>query len=181
MSDLKAKIIAEILDKEGGYVNDPADSGGETNWGITKSVARRYGYYESMRAMPRELAEEIYESLYLEPILFDQVAGQSEIVAEKLVDIAVNMGVRRSGEFLQRALNGLNNQGKHYPDLRIDGDIGPATFRALIAYMERRGKNGETVLFRLLNSLQAVFYLELAERRQKDERFLYGWVLNRID
>lgn len=37
---MKDKIINEIIRVEGGYVNDPRDSGGETNFGITVAVAR---------------------------------------------------------------------------------------------------------------------------------------------
>ena len=50
---LKDQIIDEIIRKEGGYVNDPADSGGETNWGITVNRARQSGYNGDMRTMPR--------------------------------------------------------------------------------------------------------------------------------
>ena len=52
---LKDQIIDEIIRKEGGYVNDPADSGGETNWGITVSRARQSGYNGDMRTMPRSV------------------------------------------------------------------------------------------------------------------------------
>jgi len=31
-----------------------------------------------------------------------------------------------------------------------------------------------------LNCLQGAFYVELAEKREKDERFVYGWLLNRV-
>ena len=41
---MKTKIINEIIGVEGGYVNDPSDSGGETNFGITVAVARQFGY-----------------------------------------------------------------------------------------------------------------------------------------
>ena len=40
--------------------------------------------------------------------------------------------------------------------------------------------DGEVVLVRALNSLQGAFYVELAEKRQKDEAFVYGWLLNRV-
>ena len=32
--------INELIEREGGYVNDPKDSGGETKFGITVATAR---------------------------------------------------------------------------------------------------------------------------------------------
>lgn len=40
---IKAEIINEIINSEGGYVNDPSDSGGETKYGITFATARSCG------------------------------------------------------------------------------------------------------------------------------------------
>ena len=88
------------------------------------------------------------------------------------------MGIGRAAEFLQRSLNALNNQGKLYADLVVDRDLGPSTLYALGAFMKHRE---EVVLYRALNCLQGAFYIELSERRQKDERFVYGWLLNRVN
>ena len=41
---MKDRIINAIIDREGGYVDEPDDSGGETNYGVTKAVARANGY-----------------------------------------------------------------------------------------------------------------------------------------
>ena len=100
-----------------------------------------------------------------------------DALAEEVVDTAVNMGVTRAGKFLQRALNALNNQNKLYSDLVVDGDIGRATIAALRAYLSKREEN---VLIKALNCLQGAYYIELSERRQKDERFVYGWIKNRV-
>ena len=54
------KAFARTVGIEGGYSNDPDDSGGETNWGITKATAVAYGYTGPMRDMPRETAHGIY-------------------------------------------------------------------------------------------------------------------------
>ena len=46
------ELIDDVIEREGGYVNHPADRGGPTNWGITEAVARRQGYVGDMRALP---------------------------------------------------------------------------------------------------------------------------------
>lgn len=170
----------EVVRKEGGYVNDPRDSGGETNWGITVAVARANGYAGRMRDMTRAEALRIYKRLYFVKPGFDQVAATSEPIAAELFDTGVNMGVKRAGEFLQQALNGLNNGGKLFADVDEDGVVGGGTRRALAAYLKVRGAEGEKVLLKALNVLQGAYYIDLARRRPKDETFLYGWLRTRV-
>lgn len=178
---LKQKIIGQIIKIEGGYVNDPSDSGGETNYGVTKRVARRFGYTGSMRDLPRSIAFEIYEKNYWDSMSLDEVEKiAGERIAEELADTGVNMGVGRASEFLQRSLNVLNNRGQNYLDLKIDGNIGGKTLVALKAFIAKRGSSGESVLYNMLNSLQGSFYITLAERREKDEKFVFGWFKNRV-
>lgn len=175
---MKDETINEIIRVEGGYVNDPADSGGETNFGITEAVARAHGYNGPMVDMPREVAFDIYVAKYWDAVRGDQLVQLSEVVAEEVVDTSVNMGPGRAGKILQRALNVLNRGAKLYQDLKVDGAIGPATLTALAAYLEQRN---ELVLSRALNCLQGAYYIELAEKREKDERFVYGWLRNRVE
>jgi typhoid toxin secretion A len=174
---MKEAIINEIIRVEGGYVNDPRDSGGETNFGITEAVARAYGYAGPMRDMPREVAFDIYAARYWDAVKADDILALSENVASEVVDTGVNMGTGRAGRILQRALNILNVGGSLYPDLVVDGAIGPMTIQALRAYLEKRD---EDALVKALNCLQGAYYIELAERREKDEKFVYGWLKNRV-
>ena len=179
MSNLKEKIINSIIEREGGYSNDLNDSGGETNYGITKVVARAYVYKGKMRNLPRDTAFEIYSKRYWDALHLDEIETLSSLIAEELADAGVNMGVGRAGRFLQRSLNVLNNRGTYFHDLRVDGQIGSVTIRALKSYFRSRGLEGELILFKMLNSLQGAFYVTLAERREKDEKFVYGWFMNR--
>lgn len=174
---MKKRIINEIIRVEGGYVDDPDDSGGETNFGITVAAAREYGYTGSMRDMPREVAFDIYSIKYWDSIRGDEISLLAERVAEEVVDTSVNMGPGRAGKFLQRALNALNNREQLYRDLKVDGNIGMATLSALSQYLDTRD---EETLVKMLNCLQGAFYVVLAERREKDERFIYGWFKNRV-
>ena len=43
------ELVEDLLTKEGGYINDPDDPGGETNFGITKRTAREAGYSGPMQ------------------------------------------------------------------------------------------------------------------------------------
>ena len=75
-----------VVGLEGGYVNDPRDPGGETNWGISK---RSYPALD-IPSLTREQAKSIYKSDY-----WDKIDGDSRPWGPALVmfDCAVNQGV----------------------------------------------------------------------------------------
>ena len=169
-------IIEEVLANEGGYVNDPRDAGGETNFGITIATARANGFTGPMKAMTRDFARGVYVKQYVEAPGFDKIAAISPSIGAELVDTGVNMGPKVAAQFLQRALNGLNNQGKDYADLLVDGSAGQKTRDALTAFLKKRGAEGERRLLMLLNALQGECYLSLCEGRSANEAFLFGWL-----
>lgn len=165
---------------EGGYTNDPQDSGGETNHGITVAVARAFGYAGLMAAMTLDAAQAIYRARYWDALRLDDVYAVSPPVALELFDSAVNCGSGMAARWLQRCLNVFNNQGALYPDVGVDGAMGPMTMAALREYLHERNSAAERVLFNALNALQGVHYIELAETRTKDERFAFGWFSERV-
>jgi lysozyme family protein len=174
-------LIQALIDREGGFVSNPADRGGPTKYGITEAVARAHGFAGAMRDLPRDEAAAIYKRLYWLRPRFDQVAKRSGTIAAELFDTGVNMGPSVAATFLQRALSALNRSRKDYPDLVPDGRIGTATLAALDRFLELRGKPaGETVMIHALDALQGARYIRLAERRPANEPFLYGWLANRI-
>jgi lysozyme family protein len=174
-------LIDALIEREGGFVDNPADRGGSTCFGITQAVARAQGYAGPMRLLPRSEAAAIYRRLYWERPRLDRVAMRSARVAAELFDTGVNMGPAVAITFLQRALTALNRNARDYPDLTPDGRIGPATVGALDTFLSLRGRSsGETVLLRAIEALQGERYLRLAERRPANEAFLYGWLANRI-
>ena len=181
MSDPKIKAIIDgIIAREGGYVNDPRDAGGETNWGITKAVARANGWTRPMKDLPRQVAFAIYWQRYVQDPKFDRILGLNAAIAAECIDTGVNMGPSWGAIFLQDVLNGLNNQGKLYKDIAVDGQIGPGTIGALAAYLKHRGAEGVTVLLRGMNCLQGARYIQLAKTREANEAFLYGWLRERV-
>ena len=178
MSQLSTYLDA-LIEREGGYVDHPNDRGGATNWGITESVARAFGYDGDMRVMPRAVAKAIYTDRYWVQPGFDRVTEVNPAIAEELFDTGVNMGPAVAARFLQRALNALNTQGKTYPDVAVDGQLGRLTIAALRAFLAAR-KDGQTVLWKMLNAQQSVRYLEIAEANPSQEAFQFGWQAHRV-
>ena len=58
------RLLEALIEREGGYVDHPADRGGATRFGITEAVARAHGYRGPMRLLPRDEALAIYRRLY---------------------------------------------------------------------------------------------------------------------
>lgn len=173
-------LIDEVIGREGGYSNHPADRGGATRWGITERVARAHGYAGDMRSFPRGEAVAIYRRIYWLRPGFDRVAEHAPRIAAELFDTGVNMGPGTASGFLQRALNALNRGASDYPDIAIDRKVGPATLGALRGFIARRGERGEDVLLKAIEALQGERYVRLAEQRPGNEAFLYGWLANRL-
>ena len=115
MSDFD-KAFELLIGNEGGYVNNQKDPGGETNWGITKTVAVANGYAGDMRTMPKETAKGIYKKMYWDRLQCDQLPF---VVAFQLFDAGVNHGNSQAVKFLQRALS-----------VADDGVIGAKTIAA---------------------------------------------------
>ncbi len=108
------RLLDELIEREGGYVDHPADRGGPTRYGITEAVAQAHGFRGSMRHLPRDEAAAIYRRLYWLRPRFDAVAERSPRLAAELFDTGVNMGPAVAATFLQRALTALNRTGKDY-------------------------------------------------------------------
>jgi lysozyme family protein len=180
MNDRINKIIDNVLAAEGGYVNDPNDRGGETNFGITIAVARANGYHGAMVDMPVSFARDVYYKRYVSAPKFDAVASLDFDIGYEIIDTGVNMGTGTAAIFLQRWLNGFRAQRAPYGELFVDGQIGAITLDALRSFLEWRGKAGKIALLRGLNGVQAVRYLEITERNNSQREFLFGWITNRV-
>lgn len=107
------KVINRVLGHEGGYVDDPTDPGGETQWGISK---RSYPKVD-IKALTRNQAIAIYHRDFWVPIKGDSM---SDGAAFQLMDGAVNSGPREAIRFLQRAVG-----------VADDGHFGPVSLAAM--------------------------------------------------
>ena len=177
VSGVAAAIIAALFALEGGYVNHPKDPGGETNYGITKSVAQDNGYFGPMRDMPKEYAWSIYYNEYIKEPGYAPMESHSSAVLEELVDTAVNTGVSRSSRWFQQSLNSLSRGGKDYKMIAIDGKVGSSTIDAYKALSAKRGKRQSCeMVIKLMDAQQANHYMSLT----KLSDFTPGWVQYRI-
>jgi lysozyme family protein len=173
--------IDGVIGREGRYSDHSADRGGATAWGITEAVAREEGWAGAMADLPRDAAISIYRRRYWLAPGLDRIAALDIALAERLLDISVNMGPTTGIRFLQRALNVLNRQGVAFGDIAVDGAFGPATEKALASFLRVRGAEGGRVLRGMIAAQQAVHYIEIAERDPTQEEFEFAWQLNRAN
>lgn len=169
-------IVAGVFAMEGGYVNNPADPGGETNHGVTVVVARGHGYAGLMRDLPKGLAQEIYVRDYIERPNFHRVVAMSPAVGTKLVDAGVNAGPSRSARWMQQALNHLSRGGQDFPPVVVDGQIGGQSLAAYRALEHKRGRVKACELtLKLMDVQQGAHYMGLGK-----PMFIVGWADNRL-
>jgi lysozyme family protein len=172
-------VITGVMKTEGwdAYTNDPDDAGKETRWGITLASARAYGYTGPMKDLPEAVARAIYRKRYVDEPRFAEVFAIEPTLGAKLIDTGVNMGTTVAATWL----NGFNDTGSRYGDLHVDGRIGTVTLDALRAFVRWRGPQGITALLRGLNGVQASRYLDITESKPSQRKYLFGWVLNRVE
>ena len=92
------QIAQEIVHREGGYVNDPDDPGGATNFGVTIHTMRRLGLdldrdgdvdASDVRMLRREQAVEIFIEHYFERPLIGELPKPLQAT---VFDMYVNAG-----------------------------------------------------------------------------------------
>lgn len=124
-----------LMGHEGGYVNNPADPGGETKWGISR---RSYPNID-IKNLTREGAKTIYKRDFWDRIhaeeMFDGVAFQ-------LLDFAINSGIETAVRKLQQAA-GVADDGHWGPVSRAavakmtEPDLIMRTLAARLRYMAK--------------------------------------------
>jgi len=108
-------------------------------------------------------------------IFFDQD------IANEIFDTGVNQGLATAIKYFQHSLNALNRNCKDYPNVPVDGGIGPLTlsnYDSLIATAKYPGRSYNKVvkaLLKLMNYFQMNRYMYLVEKDENQEAFLYGW------
>lgn len=135
------EVFERVIGHEGGYVNNPKDPGGETNWGITKTTAQANGYLGAMKSMTKNQAKEIYRKAFWERAKCSQY---NSAIGFQLFDAAVNHGIGNAIRMLQRAVG-----------VADDGVVGQMTLGAI------NQKTLDDVLV-LFNAQRLEFYAKLS-------------------
>lgn len=114
-------IIEVTLEFEQGYVNNPRDPGGETNFGISK---RAYPDLD-IRGLTKDQAISIYKKDYWTKYKIDQYPTNLRLI---MFDMTIHHGSRNAVKILQRAINNKAlSHGNTWDKLKVDGTLGPAT------------------------------------------------------
>ena len=146
------------------------DAGGRTRFGIAEKFHPEIpkAFFDE-KAVPSGQAEEtarlVLEHDYWERKELVRVASQD--VANKLFDMAVNMGVRQAAIYAQRAANGLLMGSPAAP--AVDGVIGDKTLAAI-------NKCDPAALLETLRNLSKIHYYETAAKDPAQKENLKGWL-----
>jgi lysozyme family protein len=145
------EIIEVVLHHEGGYVNDPKDPGGETNFGI----AKRSHPDVDIKNLTKKGAIEIYKEHYWDR---NKVESLSEELRHIYFDMCVNQGRGRAVKILQQSANAKG------AELKVDGGMGPKTIAAM-----------DGVELDRVRAYRVKYYADLVTRKPDLEKFYFGW------
>lgn len=165
----KAQALVGL--SEGGYQNDPRDSGNfyngqliGTNWGIAASTLAKYlgrtTSVEDMKNLSRKTAEQILKTNYWDKNNLGKIKNQS--VANLLYDGVVNHGSNGMRMLASKALSAMKKPIAYYQIFTTEG----------IKHLNRQNQKR---LFFSLKKARADKYRSLNK-----PHYLKGW-LNRLD
>jgi lysozyme family protein len=96
------KSFDMVIVHEGGYVDNPADPGGATNWGCTKAVWEKYVGHEvtkdDIKSLTKEDVKPLYKRNYWDALHGDAIPSGLDYC---LFDCAINSGVGRASKWIQ--------------------------------------------------------------------------------
>lgn len=165
------RAVEVVLRHEGGFVDNPADPGGATKYGISlRWLAQRGGLgdfdhdgdvdVDDIRIMDRDQAMLLYKQNWWDRYDYGHIHDTA--VATKIFDMAVNMGAPQAHKLVQRALAAVDHP------VAIDGVFGPNTLRAV--------NSSESCLLEVLKATQAMFYWHLVQIKPQLAEFEVGWM-----
>ncbi|NKX46051.1 holin-associated N-acetylmuramidase [Roseicyclus persicicus] len=172
-------LAEEIVAREGGYVNDPDDPGGATNFGVTIHTMRALGLdldrdgdvdAGDVRRLGRAQAVDIFVAEYFER---PRIGMLPEALQPTVFDMYVNAG-SNAVRILQRLLRDMGL------DIAVDGVIGPQTARAAHAALAQAPDH----LVDAYGIARRNYYYAIGDRRPASRKYARrrdggkgGWIL----
>ena len=159
-------IASAIVAREGGYVDDPDDPGGATNFGVTIHTMRKLGLdldgdgrvtAADVKRLTRKQATDIFITHYFERPLISElpVALQPSVF-----DMYVNAGANAI-RILQRLLRQMGY------DVSVDGALGPQTLGAVRDALPK----AEREFVDAYGIARRNYYFRLADRRAASRKY----------
>lgn len=191
-----AAAVKDVLGNEGGFVDDPVDRGGTTNYGISLRFLAAEGAFDSdgdgkadfdldmdgdidgqdIRRLTRGDAIFLYQRCF-----WDRTEAESfpRPIGEMLFDQAVNAGITAARKLLQRAINTcvMNAPRVANPPatVKVNGVIGADT-RAAMSWVIRYPGAGMPALIAAFREAVRERYRDIVRRFPAQQRFLRGWL-----
>lgn len=187
-------ILDWVINNEGGYVNDPDDAGGATNYGISLRFINslpdnKFKLFKDFSAddiknITKEQAKSLYIEYFWKPFLFAHIKDIP--ICAKFFDMSVNMGIKQATRLVQLAINEflspmLVNEFLS-PTLVIDGIFGTKTLNkinvisSIFPSICHCSCKCEQRFLCVLKEKAAQFYLNLVEHDKKKNKYLKGWL-----
>ena len=160
------EIANDIVDREGGFVDDPDDPGGATNFGVTIHTMRRLGLdldrdgdvdVQDVRHLSRRQARDIFVTHYFERPLIAQLP---EVLHASVFDMYVNAGANAI-KILQRLLSDMGHA------CHADGALGPKTVAAAHAAHDA----APSYIADAYGIARRNYYFRIADRRAASRKF----------
>lgn len=160
------EIATEIVRREGGYVNDPDDPGGATNFGVTIHTMRRLGLdldrdgavtAKDVRALTRHQAIGIFETHYFER---PRIAELPQALHATVFDMYVNAG-GNAVKILQRLLRDMGHA------VVVDGALGTQSISACHA----AHRKAQGYMVDAYGIARRNYYFRIADRRAASRKY----------
>jgi lysozyme family protein len=160
------EIAREIVVREGGYVNDPDDPGGATNFGVTIHTMRRLGLdldrdgdvdVADVKRLTRQQAVDIFVTHYFERPL---IAELPQVLHATVFDMYVNAG-GNAIKILQRLLAEMGH------NVAVDGALGPQS----VAAAHAAWRTAPAHLVDAYGIARRNYYFRIADRRPASRKY----------
>ena len=169
------QALQNTFKNEGGYINDPDDSGGETYKGISRSNNSKWGGWvfidmvRNNKNFPHILDSDVqlqasvssfYESNYWDRVKGDDILNQD--VANSIFDFAVNAGVFTSSALAQLVVG-----------TKPDGIIGGESIDAINKY-------DKDLFLAEFTIAKIARYINIVKKKPTSRKYFYGWVIRSL-